>query len=301
MNSPNPMEVELKLALPPTGPNALRRHPLLADASSSARQQTLTNTYFDTPQGDLAKAHVALRIRQVDGQVLQTVKTAGQGGGGLSHRDEWEWAITGPQLDFDRLATLPPFQGELGRMLEALAPTLSTNFSRHSWQLIDTSNHHHSHVELVLDEGEIISGDYRTTIREIELELKSGEPDDLWRLALTLAEQVPLRPSDSSKAFRGNALSRQHWPLPDANTPAEWLHRATLALDAYHDSHQPSYLQQAHAALQQLAQHPALPAELAPLATALPQALDDHGQPSIAYGVNLLSLSHRLALQSALS
>ena len=86
MKSPNPMEVELKLALAPTGPAALTQHPYLA--SHAAHKQSLTNTYFDTPQGDLAKARIALRLRQVDGQVLQTVKTAGQGGGGLSQREE---------------------------------------------------------------------------------------------------------------------------------------------------------------------------------------------------------------------
>jgi inorganic triphosphatase YgiF len=297
------MEVELKLALAPAGPAALGMHPYLA--SKQALQQTLTNTYFDTPEGDLAKARIALRLRQVDGQLLQTVKTAGQGGGGLSQREEWEWQVPGPGLDLAALAELPPFQSTLGRVLDSLAPQLRTDFSRRSWQLADgatssaTANPG-SHIELVLDEGEIVSGGYRTPIREVELELKSGEPEALWALALTLAEQVALRPSDSSKAARGNALSTQHWPLPDAHSPAEWLHRATLALDAYHDSQQAAFLTDAQQALATLADHPALDTTARAYAQALPSALDENGQPNTAYGKAALALAHRLAYQTTL-
>ena len=298
MKSLTPMEVELKLALAPTGPAALIQHPYLA--SHAARKQSLTNTYFDTPQGDLAKARIALRLRQVDGKVLQTVKTAGQGGGGLSQREEWEWQVAGPQLDLASLAKLPPFQGELSGVLDALAPQLSTDFTRRSWQLKDGAHGEQSHIELVLDEGEIISGGYRTPICEAELELKGGEPEALWALALTLAEQVPLRPSDSSKASRGNALSTQHWPLPEAHSPAEWLHRATLALDAYHDSQQASFLSDAQQALAALADHPELDATARAYAQALPGALDESGQPNTAYGKTALALAHRLAYQTAL-
>lgn len=151
-----------------------------------------------------------------------------------------------------------------------------------------------------MDEGEIKSGTYRTPICELELELKAGEPETLWSLAIALAEKIPLRPSDSSKASRGNALGTQQWPIPEATTPAQWLHRATLALDAYHDSQQHHYLNLAQDALAQLAEHPSLPADMQAQAEALPAALRADGQPSIAYGVTLLTLSHRLALQSAL-
>ena len=298
MKTPNPIEVELKLALAPSGPAALARHPLLA--SHPTHQQSLTNTYFDTPQGDLAKARIALRLRQIDGQVLQTVKTAGQGGGGLSQREEWEWQVAGPQLDLASLAKLAPFQGALHGVLDDLAPRLSTDFTRRSWQLKADAQGQERHIELVLDEGEIISGGLRTPICEVELELKGGEPEALWELALSLAEQVPLRPSDSSKASRGNALSTQHWPLPEAHSPAEWLHRATLALDAYHDSQQASFLSDTQQALSALADHPALDDTARSYAQVLPSALDKHGQPSTDYGKAALALAHRLAYQTTL-
>ncbi|RUR39356.1 CYTH domain-containing protein [Vreelandella populi] len=295
MKNATPIEVELKLALAPSSIEALECHPLLA--ARPPLTQTLANTYFDTPTHALASVQIALRLRKVDGRVLQTVKTAGQGGGGLSSRQEWEWPVTHDGLDQQGLAALPPFQGELAEQIAYLTPTLRTDFTRRSWQL----DWQGSHIELALDKGEIESGAYTTPICEVELELKNGAPEALWSLAIALAEKVPLRPSDSSKATRGGALRAQQWPLPDAHSPAQWLHRATLALDAFHDSQTPDYLQSTRDALQQLTEHPALPDDLKELAGALPQALDANGQPSIIYGVTLLTLSHRLALQSALS
>ena len=75
-----PQEVELKLALGPGALDALLAHPLLAEPP---QQQALANTYFDTPQGHLAAGRVAVRLRRLGPRVLQTGKTAGQGGGGL--------------------------------------------------------------------------------------------------------------------------------------------------------------------------------------------------------------------------
>ncbi|MBZ5487237.1 CYTH domain-containing protein [Halomonas aquamarina] len=295
MENATPIEVELKLALAPGGAEALMRHPELMDHPPLV--QSLANRYYDTPDDALARARIALRLRQVDTQVLQTVKTAGQGGGGLSSRQEWEWPVERTELDREGLAALPPFKGELGGQLERLAPRLRTDFTRHSWQL----EWQGSHIELVLDQGEIESGMYTTPICEVELELKAGAPEALWSLALALAERVPLRPSDSSKAARGAALRAQQWPLPDARSPGQWLHRATLALDAFHDSQHATYLQDAREALEQLAGHPELADDLKAQASCLPAALDDDGQPGTACGVTLLTLSHRLALQSALS
>ncbi|MFP3342176.1 CYTH domain-containing protein [Halomonas sp. SIMBA_159] len=291
---PAPTEIELKLALSPAQLGALLRHPVLVDAPQE--KQTLTNTYFDTPDGHLATAKVAVRLRRLDGRVLQTVKTAGHGGGGLSSRQEWEWQVPEHTLDATTLANLPPFQAGLANTLSQLLPTLSTDFTRRSWQL----QWEGSHIELVLDEGEIVCGEARAPICEVELELKAGDPQALWSLAGALARSVPLRPSDSSKAARGNSLGNQQWLLPDAQHPAEWLHRATVALDAYHDSHNVEHLAAAQQALATLAKHPELDDASRADAAVLPTALDSSGMPSTDYGVAALTLAHRLAHETAL-
>jgi inorganic triphosphatase YgiF len=289
-----PTEIELKLALPPSQLDALLRHAVLADTPPG--QQQLANTYFDTPAGDLASARIAVRLRQVDDRILQTVKTAGQGGGGFSSRQEWEWQVPEAQIDHIALAALPPFQASLAPVIRDLRPTLRTDFIRRSWLLDWQGNH----IELVLDEGEIVSSGAQAAICEVELELQAGEPEALWSLALELAASVPLRPSDTSKAARGNALGTQQWPLPEASTPAQWLHRATVALDAYHDSGLPEHLNAAQQALGTLVTHPDLDARARSDAETLVAALSHDGQPTAAYGVAALNLAHRFAYQTTL-
>ncbi|MGS2744449.1 CYTH domain-containing protein [Halomonas sp. LS-001] len=291
----SPQEIELKLAIPEASIPQLKHHALLAN--QKAERHTLTNTYFDTPEGLLANARIALRLRRDDNQILQTVKTAGQGGGGLSTRGEWEWALPQFELDIAGLTKLPPFAELDHDLLTTLAPKLETNFTRTRWEIEQAG----SLIELVLDEGEIVSGQYTAPIREVELELKSGQADTLWDVATLIAQTVPLRPSDSSKAVRGEWLAEQRWHLPEASSPGALLHRATVALDAFHDSQQASYLDNARDTLQALADHSNLDEKMHFLASQLLTGLSDHGQPDSAYGVSALTLARRFAEPSALS
>ncbi|MBZ9559463.1 MULTISPECIES: CYTH domain-containing protein [unclassified Modicisalibacter] len=288
-------EIELKLALGADGARALAEHPRLA--GQPARRETLTNTYYDTPTGDLEAARVALRIRRTPERWLQTLKTAGQGSGGLSARGEWEWTITGPTLDLAGLETLAPMQ-TLGRdVLTALEPRFTTDFERTSW-LLESGE---ASVEVALDRGEILAGERRAAIDELELELKRGTPEALWTLAETFAAEVPLRPANLSKAARGAALRDAHWPLPppatlhDA-TPAGRFDAAIAALDALADSGDAAFLARARDALQMLADDDALDAAIREPAVSLAAALGepdwldrDFGRHSLA----LLAALHR--------
>lgn len=284
-------EIELKLALGPEGPegpDALRHHPLLEDIAPGVA--FLGNTYFDTPAGELEAARMALRLRRLDDRLLQTVKTRGEGGGGLSRRGEWEWEVPGPGLDLAGLAGLPP--AALGDdVLERLEARFTTDFRRETWQL----EHRGARIELALDEGEITAGDRRVVIRELELELKAGEPAALWSLAEALAARVALRPSDTSKAARGGALLAGEWrlPVPEGGSPQAWLHRAVVALDAHADSGRAEYHAAAREAFRRLAaQGDTVTREAA---GALADALVDDRWLTPALGRCLLQLSHHLS------
>ena len=278
-------EIELKLALGPEGPDALRRHPLLATASPV--RQRLGNTYFDTPDGDLEAARMALRLRRIDGRTLQTVKTRGEGGGGLSRRGEWEWEVAGPGLDLAGLAGLPP--AELGReVLSRLAPRFTTDFHRETWRV----EHAGARIEVALDEGEILADGRRVAIRELELELKAGEPEALWSLAEALAESVPLRPADTSKAARGGALLRGTWKLPEGVAPSAWLQRAVVALDALADTGEAHWREAARDALSGLAE--ASGGELGEAARRLAEGLNRADWLAPPFGLDFLRLARRL-------
>ncbi|PXX98276.1 CYTH domain-containing protein [Halomonas sp. LBP4] len=285
-------EIELKLALGPQGPEALRRHPRLAGLAP--RLATLGNTYFDTPEGALATARMALRLRRADGRLLQTLKTRGQGGGGLSRRGEWEWEVPGPGLDLAGLAALPPMAGHGDALLARLVPRFATDFRRETWRL----ELGEARIELALDLGEIRAADRTVAIRELELELEAGEPEALWDLAEALAESVPLRPADTSKAARGGALLAGTWTLPEGGGADAWLHRAVVALDALADTGEPRWREQARDAFLHLAD-PA--GSLHAAARELAQGLDDPAWPTPAFGLAALRLARRLPGDGQLS
>ncbi|WP_027960257.1 CYTH domain-containing protein [Halomonas halodenitrificans] len=285
-------EIELKLALGPEGPDALRHHPLLGEVEP--RLTYLGNTYYDTAAGELEAARMALRLRRVDDLLLQTVKTRGEGGGGLSRRGEWEWQVPGPGLDLAGLEELPP--ASLGRgVLDRLEARFTTDFHRTTWHL----EHRGAHIELALDEGGISAAGSRVAIRELELELTSGEPAALWSLAEGLAESVALRPSDTSKAARGGALLAGEWRLPAGGTPHGWLHRAVTALDAQADSGLAEWRDAARDAFCQLADLGDAPIRDA--ASALADAVNDDAWLTPDNGRRLLGLAHRLSGQIPLA
>ncbi|MBB3141131.1 CYTH domain-containing protein [Halomonas organivorans] len=278
-------EIELKLALGPTGAEALRHHPRLAGLTP--RTTRLGNTYFDTPDGRLEAARMALRLRHDDTRLVQTLKTSGQGGGGLSSRGEWEWEVMGPGLDLGRLIDLPPIaalgEGVLGR----LTPRFATDFAREIWWLEDDV----ATIEVALDLGEIRADAQDAPIRELELELKAGAPDALLDLAESLAERVPLRPSDTSKAARGAALLAGRWTLPEGGTAAAWLHRAVVALDALADTGDVAWREAASDAFLRLADGES---DVAEDARHLAKAVRDDYQAGTDTGRRMLALARRL-------
>ncbi len=199
-------EIELKLALPPRTAAALRRHPLLAAAVRLGPSRLLNNTYYDTPALDLKAHKVAVRTRQQGRTWLQTVKCAAVSSGGLSQRPEWEQPYSG-SFDFSRVDA-PDAAKLLARHGASLVPVFTTRFRRET--------HRHTPREgvsilLMIDTGSIeatrADGETHTdTISELELELEQGTPLDLLELACELARDLPLMPSDLSKAERGYRL-----------------------------------------------------------------------------------------------
>lgn len=285
-------EIELKLALPPEGPERLRRHPRLAALPTEDR--ILANTYFDTPDGALEAARVALRIRDTGKGRVQTLKTTGNGQGGLSVRGEWEWPIDENRLDLDGLKTLAPMQALGDETLAALAPRFATDFSRRTW-IVDVEQ---GRIEVALDDGEVQAGGCRATIRELELELKDGDPAALWALADEFAASVPLRPATASKAARGAALGEGQWPLPEADDdPAALFERAILALDALADSQDARFKDEARQSLDRLVAlgDDRLTSPAASLLAALNhQAAQDDAWLDVAFGQAALALARAL-------
>lgn len=193
-------EIELKFLIAPQSADELLSR---LDGLEAVKQ--LDATYFDTADHALRKAGFGLRVRDGEGGRKQTLKSASSGG--VFARGEWESAVVGPEPDRDLLARTPAHDVING---DALTPVFATNVRRIT-RMIERDG---ATIEAALDRGELLAGDDRARVCELELELKSGAPRVLFDLARELAVHAPLRLSLVSKAERGYALA-----LGDADTP----------------------------------------------------------------------------------
>lgn len=221
------MEIELKLLIPPSGIEALRADPLLAGAGDVRKsRKRLDNIYFDTPDRKLAVLRIGLRLRKDGRRWLQTVKSGGSAQSGLHQRDEIEFAVAGKALEWAQLSGTV-IGAVLSPLAQRLTPHFRTLFTRDIRLLRGPSG---AEIELAIDQGEIIAGTRRAPICEVELELKSGLVDDLFEIALDLAERHPLVLCNRSKAERGNELAQALPPSPPVKA-------APLQLAAQADAH----------------------------------------------------------------
>ncbi|WP_299733946.1 CYTH domain-containing protein [uncultured Endozoicomonas sp.] len=194
-------EIELKLAVPQALINTVKHHPFWQSYSASAPKTVqLGNIYFDTADLKLNQEKVALRIREIDGEFIQTLKTKGTSHQGITRRGEWEWQLSSPELDLTLLK--PVWPESLGAInAEQLIPLFSTNFHRTKWLL--TCEAPYAKIEAALDVGEVRSGNKSSPISELELELLEGDEKALEVIAQKLNSELNLKPSDESKAEKG--------------------------------------------------------------------------------------------------
>ena len=192
-------EIELKLEFDPADVARIHAHPLLA--ATASQHKTLHSTYYDTADLALCKAGVSLRVRDTNGRFVQTIKSA-NGNAGLFDRSEWEHEVKDHDIDLIAASgtALEPLLSV--RVRNALRPVFETRVDRTVYQVVRNG----SDIEVALDRGEVAAGGRHAAINEIELELKHGEPVELFRLARKLDATVPLRISGKVKAERGYEL-----------------------------------------------------------------------------------------------
>jgi len=185
------LEVELKFLIDPQDwPRILAVLP-----GAGVHSTSLSATYFDTPDRHIQAAGMTLRLRDAGGVVTQTVK---QGLGPV--RTEVEAIQPDGQLDL----SWPILKDRFGsHILRDLGPIFTVTFDRQIC-LVRSGN---SEIELAFDLGLVSAGGLSAPVRELELELKSGDPRDLFRLAETLSEAAPLWLSLQQKAARGYRLA----------------------------------------------------------------------------------------------
>ena len=178
-----PREFELKLEFDPADLAAIESHPLLAGIRLN--RQALISVYYDTETRALHKARFALRVRKTDLGFVQTIK--GDGPGELFDRPEWEQTIAGPHPDLSAIAGTPIealLKSDAG---ERLRPLFQTRIERGLYHVESNG----SEIEVAVDRGEIGTVERRSPVHEVELELRKGDPAELFAVARRLSASVP--------------------------------------------------------------------------------------------------------------
>ncbi|QHM72451.1 inorganic triphosphatase [Mixta intestinalis] len=198
------IEIELKFIATPQAADRLGSQ-LAAWPHQYSAPIALTNIYYETPDNQLRRWDMGLRIRGIGERYEMTLKTAGQTIGGLHQRPEYNVELTQPELDITRLPTeVWPEGSDINALQQQLKPLFTTHFARERW-LVSYGN---SEIEVALDRGEVSANALSEPLHEIELELKQGELADVLALAAELGKAGGLRPGSLSKAARGYWLAQ---------------------------------------------------------------------------------------------
>ena len=204
------IEIELKFIATPQAAERVGSQ-LAAWPHQYSAPQALTNIYYETPDNQLRRWDMGLRIRGIGEKYEMTLKIAGQTLGGLHQRPEYNVELSQPVLDIARLpAEIWPQGCDLHALQQQLNPLFTTHFQRERW-LVDFGR---SQIEVALDRGEVSAGEFSEPLQEIELELKQGELADVLALAAELGQAEGLRLGSLSKAARGYWLAQGKPPQP---------------------------------------------------------------------------------------
>lgn len=201
------MEAELKYSInsKEKSENIWRDPYLLSMEEVDSRESLyMKAAYFDTADGLLKKNDIAFRVRQEGSRIIASLKWNGKTRGALHTREE----LNVPVQDEACLMKPKPelFQeSEIGREVLSIlegAPLINimeVGFLRKRLR-VDTGK---SIMEISIDKGEIITDKGRSPICELEIELFSGEEEELLALGERISTQYELSPEVRSKYSRG--------------------------------------------------------------------------------------------------
>jgi triphosphatase len=202
----------LKLAAEPGDLADLRRALMAMAADAASVPKKFVSTYFDTPDRSLQRDVSVLRVREKEGQFIQTFKNEGPDRTNPLERGEWEDTITDSHPDPDAPHSGAYLQPGIAAELH---PLFVTEVER---QAIVIEPQTGTRIEAAVDHGVVraIGSGRCTPISEIELELREGDPASLYDVALKLLETSPLRIDLRSKSERGYRLVDADGAPPEA-------------------------------------------------------------------------------------
>jgi triphosphatase len=229
-STPDTIEIELKLGLRDCDPfrisNVLKS---VLGQEIPSKTELLQNTYFDSA-GLLHRSGVAIRTRSVNQSYEMTVKIREPNEGSLSLRREWNFPIDTPNLDYALLERLDLPVAVVSVIRErSLEVVFQNAFERTDWHVTEDN----CDLMMSLDLGSVQVDSRESQVSELELELLSGDVDQLIVLGCEVADRLPAFMGVISKAERGDRLIREADPMaePIPFTRQHWLQWLSRALD----------------------------------------------------------------------
>ena len=229
-STPDTIELELKLGLRDCDPSRVSDALYFVLGRVIPRQtDMLQNVYFDH-KGLLHRAGVAIRTRSVNGSHEMTVKMREPDEGSLSQRREWNFPIDTSSLDYAHLESLDlPVSVVPVIQDRSLDVVFQNAFERTDWRVTADN----CDVTISLDLGSVRVDRRESKVSELELELLSGDVEQLIALGCEVSERLPAFMGVISKAERGDRLIRNADPMddPTPTSKGHWLHWLSRALD----------------------------------------------------------------------
>lgn len=160
--------------------------------------------YFDTEDRALSQNSMAFRIRKEGSKLMATLKWGGYSDGEMHKREEINIPVDDEaQLDNPDMTIFS--ETEAWPLLEKIVtdkkmiPLMDIDFLRKQVRL-DTGK---AICELSIDEGKVKCNGKEDRILEMEIELYSGQEDEIIRLGNELSDKYNLEPGKISKFRRG--------------------------------------------------------------------------------------------------
>jgi inorganic triphosphatase YgiF len=208
------LEAELKFRIPARRLSKIAKVRIAGARGDASSETQLLSTYFDTKKHRLRRRGLTLRIRQANGNYVQTVKAAGTGS---FVRGEWESEVEAFVPDLDKADDTPLQDLATKKLRRSLKPVFRTSVRRIT-RLFRAGN---SEIELAVDRGSVFANRRSAPISEFELELKSGRSEDLFPIARFLAQKTGGRLDLQPKSEQGYLLTSS---AKDAAIRAEPIH-----------------------------------------------------------------------------
>ncbi|MCW8915919.1 MAG: CYTH and CHAD domain-containing protein [Magnetovibrio sp.] len=225
-DSTSGLEIELKFELTAANVRRLMRSSQLKNLQvGRARSKFLQATYYDTPDHKLARRGMSLRVRKEGRVFIQCLKAEAPNGSVTGFaRYEWEWLVSGLELDLSILRGDKDLKTHLkGINVKKLIPIYTTDIRRQSRDLHMPDG---GVILCEIDQGKVMAAGRETNVFELELEYVSGSHDELLSVANLITNIIPARLSNRTKAYRGHVL------FEDKGSPWVTANHPTLSKNA---------------------------------------------------------------------